>query len=325
MGANSFGNLFRISSFGESHGAALGVVIDGCPAGVFFDRKLLESWLQRRRPGANATVSARSESDRPQVLSGVYEGKTLGTPICILVENEDARSSDYANLPDRRGHADDVWRDKFAHVDPRGGGRSSGRETIARVMGGAVAQMFLRQSSTASELAVNGFYRQIGPMVLADNEQPSSEHWASVEKMLLGLKAEGESVGGVAEIRIHNPPRGLGQPVFHKLKSDLAAALMSIGAVTGVELGDGFRAATLAGSKAHAEGNEALYGGIRGGISTGETISLKFAVKPTSSIMDVAKKGRHDPCILIRALPVAEAMVQLVIADHVLWSQTNKV
>ncbi len=331
MSANSFGHLFKITSFGESHGAALGVVIDGCPSGVPFDQTLLEQWLARRRPGAGIAVSGRAEGDRPKILSGVFEGKTLGTPICIIVENEDARSGDYKNLPDRRGHADDVWRDKFGHVDPRGGGRSSGRETIARVMGGAVAQMFLRASeatksdSANGALVVRGLYRQIGPVILADNEQPGSERWAEVEKMLSGLKVEGESVGGFAEIRVENPPRGLGQPVFHKLKSDLAEALMSIGAVTGVELGDGFRMAALKGTEAHAEGGECLYGGIRGGISTGETISVKFAVKPTSSIMDVAKKGRHDPCILIRALPVAEAMVQLVLADHVLWARLNRI
>ncbi len=319
MSANSFGRQFRITTFGESHGVGLGVVIDGCPAGVKFDHELLARWLARRRPGSTATVSSRAEGDRPEILSGVYEDKTLGTPICIVVRNEDARAVDYENKPDRRGHADDVWRDKFKHVDRRGGGRSSGRETVARVMGGAVAEMYLR--SAAPEMVVQGYYRQVGPLNLGDHEQLGSPYWSSeIEKMLLGLKAEGESIGGVGEVRVMAAPRGLGQPVFRKLKSELAAAIMSIGAVVGVEIGEGFRAAEMKGTEFHVKRDESVYGGIRGGLSTGETISLKFAVKPTSSILDVAKKGRHDPCILLRALPVAEAMVMLVLADQILNS-----
>jgi chorismate synthase len=323
MSANSFGEYFKISTFGESHGAGLGVVIDGCPASVPFDHELLNRWMQRRRPGSSSAVSARKESDVPEILSGVFENKTLGTPIAIIVRNEDAKSADYKNLAPRLGHADDVWRDKFQHVDPRGGGRSSGRETVARVMAGAVAEMYLRQ--VAPEMKVYGFVKSVGEMQLSDHEQMGSEGWVRVEKFLEGLKTEGESVGGVGEVRISHPPRGLGQPVFHKLKSDLAAAIMSIGAVVGFELGDGFDVAKRKGSETHVLGNEKIYGGIRGGISTGEDIHFRFAIKPTSSILDVAKKGRHDPCILLRALPVAEAMTQLVLADHVLGARGQRI
>lgn len=341
MSANQFGSRFVITSFGESHGSALGVVIDGCPAGVHFSLELLRKQLERRRPGNHGTgqiVSGRNEVDTPEVLSGVFQGQTLGTPIAMIVRNQDARSQDYdqiKGLP-RAGHADDVWKQKFGHSDHRGGGRSSGRETVSRVMAGAVAQMMLNQISTPTR--VIGYAAQIGPYVLTQEERglvaevdvdnfqarfPSSRD-QQVAELLKQAQENGESHGGVAEILIENPPAFIGQPVFHKLKSDLAQAFLSVGATNGFELGLGFSSVSMAGTDFH-QGSEAVYGGIRGGISTGESILLRVSFKPTSSILDVAKKGRHDPCIVTRAIPVLEAMTWLVLADHYLWSRTDRI
>lgn len=341
MSASQFGSRFVITTFGESHGPALGVVIDGCPAGVAFDEALLRRELERRRPGGHGSgqiVSGRQEADQPEVLSGVYEGKTLGTPIAILVRNQDARSQDYSQIKNspRAGHADDMWKQKFGHSDHRGGGRSSGRETVARVMAGAVAQMMLKH--VAAPMRVIGYASQIGSLSLTDQERaevinqdvdsfqarfPSSRD-QEVEALLKSAQQQGESHGGTAEILIHNPPAYLGQPVFHKLKSDLAQAFLSVGAANGFELGLGFASSFTKGSEFHA-GLEDVYGGIRGGISTGESILLRVAFKPTSSILDVAKKGRHDPCIVTRAIPVLESMAWLVLADHYLWSKTDRI
>lgn len=335
MAANSFGNNFVVTTFGESHGPALGVVVDGCPGGVVFDEQLLIRELERRRPGG-ALVSARSELDQPEILSGVFEGQTLGTPIAMLVRNMDARSQDYAGLVSARpGHADDVWKNKFGHADPRGGGRSSGRETVSRVMAGAVARMFL--SEALPDFKITGFARAIGEFSLGNAEAdlhavradqfaarfPSPERGAQVAALLERAKVEGKSYGGVAELWLDGVCAGLGQPVFHKLKSDLAQALMSVGATSGVEVGDGFGAATGEGSEFHAH-SDGKYGGIRGGISTGERVVLRVSFKPTSSVLDVAKKGRHDPCIVPRAIPVLEAMCALVIADQCLWSRKDR-
>ncbi len=295
------------------------MVISGCPAGVKYDEKILLDWLERRRPGRSQTVTARGEADQPEILSGVFEGRTLGTPICVIVRNKDARSSDYETLRTRprAGHADDVWQNKFGVSDHRGGGRSSGRETLARVIGGAFAQMFL--NSVSLNVRITSSPLKIGEIQITDDEAQKAE----VEKYLLGLKAEGDSVGGIVRVTIEGHGAGLGQPVFRKLKSDLAAAMMSVGAVTGVELGGGFALAEKKGTEVHGR-DESVYGGIRGGISTGEKIVLQVAFKPTSSILDVAKKGRHDPCIVIRAQPVLEAMSYLVIADHLLWSRLDR-
>jgi chorismate synthase len=307
----------------------MGAVVTGCPAGVPFDEAQLLRWLERRRPGSSASVSARQELDAPQVLSGVYEGRTLGTPIAVIVQNQDARSQDYSAMTPRAGHADDVWRDKFGHADPRGGGRSSGRETLARVIGGAIAEMLLKE--IAPEVLVRSFPRAIGVLSVQDSERDSSGRYglsagkqSEIEDYLLKLKSEGDSVGGVAETHVTHLSSGLGQPVFHKLKSDLAAAHMSVGAVTGFELGGGFRLAGLRGQELHTSAQSAEYGGIRGGVSTGETLVMRTAFKPTSSILDVAKRGRHDPCIVLRALPVLEAMTLLVLADHLLWSRLDR-
>lgn len=343
MAANSFGQRFVVTTFGESHGAALGVVVDGVPAGITWNDSLLSRELERRRPGQSAVVSGRAEGDQPEVLSGVFEGRTLGTPIAMIVRNTDARSQDYKSIAQnpRAGHADDVWKQKFNHSDPRGGGRSSGRETVSRVMAGAVARMLLAQAQTS--IIFTGFARSIGPFELTSEDYaqlqpadqnpadafvarfPSSTQASQVEKLLLDAKAEGKSYGGVAELWIDGLPSGLGQPVFHKLKSDLAMAMMSIGATAGVELGAGFASANEEGSAFHSRADNSDYGGIRGGISTGERLIMRVAFKPTSSVLDVAKKGRHDPCIVPRAIPVMEAMAAIVIADHVLLSKSDRI
>ena len=343
MSANSFGERFRITTFGESHGAALGVVIDGCPAGIPWDEKLLRRQMARRRPGSGKLVSARRETDAVEVLSGVFKGKTLGTPIAMLVRNQDARSKDYKEIREkaRPGHADDTWIGKFAHVDHRGGGRASGRETVARVMAGAVAQMLLQE--LLPSLKVAGYAAQIGPLKLSavDRRQltrekaadfadrfaarfPSPSQRKKVEFLLLDAKTRGFSHGGVAEIVVQGVPAGLGQPVFRKLKADLASAIMSVGATTALSFGEGFAAADAEGSVFHSQGED-VYGGIRGGISTGEPIRLQVAFKPTASVLHVAKKGRHDPCIVPRAIPVLQAMTYLVMADHCLWRATDRI
>lgn len=342
MSANQFGSRFVITSFGESHGAALGVVIDGCPAGVKFNEALLKKELERRRPGHHGSgqiVSGRQEGDSPEVLSGVFEGLTLGTPIAMMVRNQDARSHDYKEIKSspRAGHADDMWKGKFAHSDHRGGGRSSGRETVSRVMAGAVAKMMMSQVSAPTK--VLGYASQIGPIALTHEEREQiiskdidsfqarfpSERDHEVANMLKQAQEDGESYGGVAEILIQNPPTYLGQPVFHKLKSDLAQAFLGVGATSGFEFGLGFESSNMKGTDFHQSSSSSQYGGIRGGISTGENILMRVSFKPTSSILDVAKKGRHDPCIVTRAIPVLEAMTWLVLADHYLWSKTDRI
>lgn len=347
--SNSFGHHFRITSFGESHGTALGVVIDGCPAGVTWDKSLLARDLERRRPGAsklaaNAVVSPRQELDEPEILSGVYENLTLGTPIAVTVRNQDARSQDYQKIVQapRAGHADDVWRDKYGHSDPRGGGRSSGRETLARVIGGAVGKMFLK--SSAPSLSITGFSSRIGSFEVSPSEEAAffansgdrtalvdahsarflSPHHGEVQDYLRGLQEKGDSVGGTVRVRVQGMPKSLGRPVFHKLKADLASAMMSLGATAGFEIGAGIEASHALGSEFH-RGGEGVYGGIRGGISTGDDLVLSVHFKPTSSILDVAKQGRHDPCIVPRAVPVIEAMTALVLADHVLLRRMDQI
>lgn len=339
MNANSFGQVLKVTTFGESHGVALGMVIDGCPAGVDFDLTLLQKNLQRRKPGQSSITTSRQEADVPEVLSGVFENKTLGTPICIIVRNQDQQSADYEKIKDqaRVGHADDMWKAKFGHVDHRGGGRASGRETLCRVIAGSIAQMICYKINPAIEL--KGYASQISDFVLHDEEInnvwnldldqfrtrfPSAREPRLVQ-WLEDAKLNGESYGGVAEVQIKNIPAGLGQPIFHKLKSDLAMAMMSLGATTAFEFGDGFASVSQSGSDFHALMDSKVYGGIRGGITTGEPVIFRVGFKPTSSIKDTAKKGRHDPCIVPRAIPVMEAMTWLLIADHLLWARLDRI
>jgi chorismate synthase len=272
-------------------------------------------------------------------LSGVHDGRTLGTPIAVIVRNQDARSEDYQAIRPgtRRGHADDLWLEKFGHSDPRGGGRASGRETLARVIGGAVAEMVLVQAKLGIE--VSGWLEQIGPLELDAEESraahllgraeidafsarfPSSQKSEAVRHLLSEGRSAGESFGAKVQLSIKGLPRGLGQPVFHKFKVDLGAAMLSVGAVSGVELGE---TGPAKGTEFHS-GSTAVYGGVRGGLTTGEPVGLRLTVKPTASILDVSKKGRHDPCVAIRAVPVLEAMAWLVIADHWLWTRLDRI
>lgn len=340
MGANSFGQIFKFTSFGESHGPAYGVVIDGCPAGLEFSIETVVNNLQRRRPGQSSVTTSRNESDLPEVLSGVFENITLGTPICIVVRNQDQKSQDYEKIKNesRIGHADDTWKSKFSHVDHRGGGRSSGRETLCRVLAGSVAEMLCKR--LIPSLQVRAYALQIGPFVLSGAEKssvwnvnvdeyptrfPSAKLQNEVVQLLEKARAEGESYGGQVEAQIAGVPAGLGQPVFHKFKSDLASAMVSIGATTAFDFGSGFSATLQSGQEFHKDMLSPNYGGIRGGITTGENVTFAVGFKPTSSIKDVAKAGRHDPCIVPRAVPVVEAMTWLVLADHLLWSRLDNI
>lgn len=328
MDANRFGKNISWTTFGESHGPSIGVVIEGLPAGIAFDEKLLHKQLARRRPGQSEVVSARDEADIPQILSGVFEGKTLGTPIAVIVNNNNVKSQDYDAIKNnpRIGHADQVWKEKFQHVDHRGGGRSSGRETLARVIAGSFCEMYLH--SKLPKVEVVSFTSQIGEHNLTTIEMenvnsreqvdtfvtrfPSAEEMLVKEK-LLKAKAEGESFGGVVTTKIKNLPLGVGEPVFYKLKSQLALAMMSIGATQGFEIGNGFDSIKQKGTVFHSDKKN--YGGMSGGMSNGDEILFHVGFKPTSSILDVAKQGRHDPCIVPRACVVVEAMTWSVLAD----------
>lgn len=332
---NTFGELFRVTTFGESHGPALGAVIDGCPAGVPLTVAQVQHALNRRRPGQSAVTTSRAEADSVELLSGVYEDKTLGTPIAAIVRNVNQRSQDYAKLAqeDRPGHADRVWRERFKHRDPRGGGRTSGRETLSRVIGGAVAEALLNQAHPA--LSTVAWVSKVGPLVLplpasavtrsqveaTSTRCPEPTLAAQMEALILDAKGQGDSLGGAVTVRVDGLPVGWGEPVFGKLKARLAGALGGIGAVAGVVWGaDDFEARlALPGSQFHAPlagGRPSdVYGGIQGGLSNGEPVILRVLFKPPATLADHAKAGRHDPCILPRAVPVVEAMVSMVLAD----------
>jgi chorismate synthase len=321
---NTFGRNFRITTFGESHGKAVGVVIDGCPPAMELSEQDIQPLLDRRRPGTSPLTSARKEPDRIRILSGIFCGKTTGAPILLLVENEDVKSDDYEKLRDvfRPGHADVTYEEKYHIRDYRGGGRSSGRETLGRVAAGAVAIKYL----AARGITIAGKIRSVHGKTLPKE----------IEQEILAAKNAGDSVGGTAEIVVTGCPAGLGDPVFGKLDAQLAGAMMGIGAVKGVEIGDGFLVAQKFGS----ENNDSLTahgfasnhaGGILGGISTGQDIIVRIAVKPTPSIaqpqktrdihgneVEIAISGRHDPCIVPRIVPVAESMLALVIIDCLL-------
>ena len=352
MSFNTFGRLFRVTTWGESHGPALGATVDGCPPGIPVDADALQVWMDKRKPGQNKFTTQRREPDQVRILSGVFEGRTTGTPIQLMIENTDQRSKDYSEIAQkfRPGHADITYWQKYGIRDYRGGGRSSARETAARVAAGGVARAAL--GALVPGLSVLGYMVQMGPRqidrarfdddVIALNpfwcpDPAAAQDWADY---LDALRKSGDSVGAVIEVVARGVPAGLGAPVYNKLDSDLAAALMSINAVKGVEIGDGMGAAALTGSQNADEiaiGPEGpVYGsnhagGILGGISTGQEIVARFAVKPTSSILtprqtitkagdatEIVTKGRHDPCVGIRAVPVGEAMMACVLLDHLL-------
>ncbi len=352
MSLNSFGHLFRVTTWGESHGPALGATVDGCPPGVTLTEGMIQQWLDRRKPGQNRFTTQRREPDAVRILSGVYEARTTGTPIQLMIENEDQRSKDYGNISQtfRPGHADITYHQKYGLRDPRGGGRSSARETAARVAAGGVAREVLK--GLAPGIEIQGYMVQMGRLKVDPDRFDSAEvernpFWCPDAAMaaiwaehLDELRKDGNSVGAVIEVVARKVPAGIGAPIYGKLDADLAAAMMSINAVKGVEIGAGMLAAELTGVENADElrmgpgGPEFLSnhaGGILGGISTGQEIVCRFAVKPTSSILtprrsvtiggtetDVVTKGRHDPCVGIRAVPVGEAMMACVILDHIL-------
>ncbi|MBJ6762661.1 chorismate synthase [Myxococcaceae bacterium JPH2] len=329
---NTFGSLFRLTTFGESHGPALGAVVDGCPAGVPLLREQLQAALDRRRPGQSTITTARSEPDSVEVLSGVFEDKTLGTPIAALVRNTNQRSGDYDKLKaeDRPGHADAVWRERYKHRDHRGGGRTSGRETLSRVIGGTIAEAYLARdlpsiSTVAYVSQVGNLVAQVPPpgltRALVDAHPtrcPDASVRDEMSRRILVAKEAGDSLGGAIDVRVEGLPVGLGEPVFGKLKALIAQALGSIGAVTGVVWGppDLLERIGQPGLAFHAVKD--AYGGVQGGLANGEPLQVRAFFKPPATLAEHAKGGRHDPCIMPRAVPVLEAMVSLVIADLVL-------
>jgi chorismate synthase len=295
MSVNSFGHLFRLTTWGESHGPAIGCVVDGCPPGLELDETWVQRFLDLRRPGTSKNVSPRQEPDRVRILSGVYEGRTTGTPIAMTIDNVDARPADYPkDAPYRPGHADFTYDAKYGLRDPRGGGRASARETAMRVAGGAVARLVIPEVNIAASVA------EIGG-------EADESLWDS---MLDEARAAGDSLGAIIECIATGVPAGWGAPVYAKLDAELAAACMGINAVKGVEIGEGFAAGRARGSESL---DAKLASGIDGGISSGQPIVVRVVFKPTSSI---GGKGRHDPCVGIRGAPVVEAMVALVLADH---------
>ena len=354
MSHNTFGHLFRVTTYGESHGVAIGAVIDGCPPNLKISAEEIQSFLDKRKPGQNRFTTQRQEADQVKILSGVFEDersdglRTTGTPICLQIENTDQRSKDYSEIRDkfRPGHADFTYQEKYGIRDYRGGGRSSARETACRVSAGAVARLVIPQ------VKIRGALVQMGPHKIDrknwDWEQveqnpffcPDAEAAAKWETYLDGVRKSGSSCGAVIEVTASGVPAGWGAPIYGKLDAELATAMMSINAVKGVEIGDGFDAAALSGEgnadeirmhhgKPEFQSNHA--GGILGGISSGQDVVVRFAVKPTSSILnerktitksgentDIITKGRHDPCVGIRAVPVGEAMMAIVLADAML-------
>ncbi len=348
MSHNSFGHLFRVTTWGESHGPAIGCVVDGCPPRIALSEADIQPWLDRRRPGQSRFTTQRQEPDQVRILSGVFEGQTTGTPIALVIENVDQRSRDYGDIAERfrPGHADLAYQLKYGIRDYRGGGRSSARETAMRVAAGAIARKVL------DGVRIRGALVQMGPHGIdrarwdwdAVERNPffcpdpvAAEAW---EAALSEVRKQGSSLGAVIEVQADGVPPGLGAPVYGKLDADIAAALMSVNAVKGVEIGEGFAAASLHGEEnademrmqdgaVQFQSNHA--GGVLGGISTGQPVVARFAVKPTSSILtprrtvdraggetEIITKGRHDPCVGIRAVPVGEAMLACVLADHLL-------
>jgi chorismate synthase len=349
LAGNSFGTVFRFTTWGESHGPAIGCVVDGTPPRLPLSETDIQHWLDRRKPGQSRFTTQRREPDAVKILSGVFEGMTTGAPIALMIDNEDARSKDYAAIKDsfRPGHADYTYWKKYGIRDYRGGGRASARETASRVAAGAIARKILGDG-----VSIRGALVQIGPLAIdrsrwdwdavEDNpfwspDRQAAQRW---EGFLDEVRKAGSSTGAVVEVVASGVPVGLGDPIYDKLDADLAKAMMSINAVKAVEIGSGFAAAALTGDESADEmrmtGGQVSFlsnhaGGILGGISTGQDIVLRFAVKPTSSILkpkrtvdihgnevEISTKGRHDPCVGIRAVPVGEAMMALVLADHLL-------
>ena len=358
MSFNTFGKLFRFTTWGESHGPAIGCIVDGCPPLISLDEKDIQKFLDKRKPGQSKFTTQRKESDKVQILSGVFEGKTTGTPISLIIYNEDMRSKDYGNIKNkfRPGHADFTYFKKYGIRDYRGGGRSSARETAARVAAGAIANKVL-ENKLGKSFKISGAVTQLGILgcdtskwdekIISSNPFfcPDKSMLRLWEKYLLDVRKSGSSCGAIIEIRAKGIPPGLGAPIYSKLDMDIASAMMSINAVKGVNIGSGMNSAQLSGEensdeifqknkKLKFKSNNA--GGILGGISSGQDIIISFAVKPTSSILKSRKtidkfgknttisvKGRHDPCVGIRAVPVGEAMLSCVLLDHYLMHKAQ--
>jgi chorismate synthase len=356
---NSFGNLFKITSYGESHGPGIGVIIDGCPSGLAIDMEFIQSELDRRKPGQSNIVTQRKESDSFKLLSGIFEGKTTGTPIHIFIPNEDANSKDYAEWEDifRPSHADFTYWEKYGIRDHRGGGRSSARETAGRVAAGAIAKLLLRQSG----IIITAYTEQVGNIKLEKGYEnsdlsliesnpvrcPDNEKATEMEALIREVRKEGDTIGGVVACIISGCPAGLGEPVFGKLHAALAAAMLGINACKGFEYGSGFDGVAKRGSEHndiyYSENGKILTktnhsGGIQGGISNGMDIYFRVAFKPVATIMreqetvnkageskKISGKGRHDPCVVPRAVPIVEAMAALVLADYWLLAKINDI
>ena len=358
MAGSIFGSAFRISTFGESHGKAIGVIIDGCPAGLDIDEAFIQAELDRRKPGQSAIVTQRKESDTVQILSGIFEGKSTGTPIGMLIPNDDQRSHDYGHIADkyRPSHADFTYQEKYGVRDYRGGGRSSARETAARVAAGAIAKLFLAQNG----VNIQAYVSQVGPLILQksadeldlsltesnDVRCPDPEMALQMIDLIKAVRKDGDTIGGVVSAVITGCPVGLGEPAFDKLHADLGKAMLSINACKGFEYGSGFAGVSMRGS----EHNDVFYqedgiiktrtnhsGGIQGGISNGMDITFRVAFKPVATIIpaqesvnvqgesvEVTGRGRHDPCVLPRAVPIVESMAALVLADHLLRQRMTK-
>lgn len=354
MAGNTFGRLFRLTTFGESHGRALGGVIDGCPAGLELDLDMVQGELDRRKPGQSAIVTQRRESDTVEFYSGIFEGRTTGTPIGFAIHNTNQKSQDYSHIKDsyRPSHADYVYDKKYGFRDYRGGGRSSARETASRVVAGAVAKQFL------GDIKIHAYVSQVGDLVLEKPygeldfdliesnpvRCPDSEMAQRMETYIKGIKKEGDTIGGVVSCVIQNVPIGLGEPVFDKLHAKLGGAMLSINAVKGFEYGSGFEGVKMKGSlhndafKPDGSTKTNRSGGVQGGISNGMDIYFKVAFKPVATVLQAYEtinsqgervmaqgKGRHDPCVVPRAVPIVEAMAALVLADHTLLARTNKI
>lgn len=341
MVSNSYGEMFRITTFGESHGEGVGVVIDGCPAGISLSVEDIQKELDRRRPGQSSLSTMRNEADKAEILSGIFEGKTTGTPIAVLVRNTNQRSGDYSEIMElfRPGHADFTYFKKYGIRDYRGGGRASARETIGRVAGGAVAKKILESKNIdifAYVIQIENIKAESFNRDFIEKNPVRTADVNAAEKMAQAIdnaRRDKDSVGGVIELVIKNMPVGIGEPIFDRLNARLAYAVMSIPAVKGIEFGAGFKAASMRGSQNNDEITSSGFlsnnaGGTLGGISTGQDIVLRFAVKPTSSIQipkktidingndrEIITKGRHDPCVAPRAVPVAEAMAAVTVVD----------
>ena len=359
MSGNSFGTLFRITTFGESHGKAIGVIIDGCPAGLVIDENFIQSELDRRKPGQSKLTTDRKEEDKVEILSGIFEGKSTGTPIAMMIHNKDHRSEDYSALKDvyRPSHADYTWEKKFGIRDYRGGGRSSARETATRVASGTIAKLLLAHFGVQISAFVSAVGAITNPLPYSQLDltltesslvrNPDAKSSELMERAIEEAKASGDSLGGVISCVIKNCPAGLGEPVFDKLHADLGKAMLSINAVKGFEIGSGFEGSSMSGSEHNdafvKEGNSIHTstnnsGGIQGGISNGEDIFFRVAFKPVATIaksqqtintsgeeVDLSAKGRHDPCVVPRAVPIVEAMAALTLADHLLRARGNRI